>query len=85
MNTTHLRNPNTTSPDSVETLKAELSKVSETVKAMASEQFGAAAEKAQVKAAATVTDLEVAIRKNPTQAAVMAAGLGFVIGLVLTR
>ena len=86
MNTTQLRNP-TAQPkqDTVETLKTDLSKLSETVKALASEQFGSVADQVQVKAATTVTDLESAIRKNPTQAAVVAAGVGFLIGLVLTR
>ena len=86
MNTTQLRNP-TAQPqqDTVETLKADLGKLSETVKALASEQFGSVADQVQVKAATTVTDLESAIRKNPTQAAVVAAGVGFLIGLVLTR
>ena len=86
MNTTPLRNqPSPSSPDTVETLKSDLSKLSETVKALAGEQFGSAVEQAQTKAATTVTDLESAIRKNPTQAAAIAAGVGFLVGLVLTR
>ena len=86
MNTTQLRNPTAQPPqDTIETLKTDLSKLSETVKALASEQFGSVADQVQVKAATTVTDLESAIRKNPTQAAVVAAGVGFLIGLVLTR
>ena len=71
--------------DNVETLKSDLGKLSETVKAMASEQFGSVAEKVQDKAASTVSDLESAIRRNPSQAAVVAAGLGFLIGLIVTR
>ena len=86
MNTTQLRNPSAPpAQDTVETLKADLGKLSETVKALASEQFGSVAESVQVKAATTVTDLETVIRKNPTQAAVMAAGIGFLIGLIMTR
>ena len=86
MNTAPLRDSTATpNQDTVETLKTDLGKLSETVKALASEQFGSVADKVQVKAATTVTDLESAIRRNPTQAAVMAAGVGFLIGLVLTR
>ena len=86
MNTTQMRNPSSaSSPDTVETLKADLGKLADTVKSLATEQFGSVAENVQVKAATTVTDLETAIRKNPTQAAVVAAGVGFLVGLVLTR
>ena len=86
MSTTQMRNtPSTSSADTVETLKDDLGKLAETVKTLASEQFGSVAENVQVKAATTVTDLETAIRKNPTQAAVVAAGIGFLVGLVLTR
>ena len=75
----------TGSQDTVETLKADISKLTETVKTLASEQLGSVAGSVQDKAASTVTDLEVAIRNNPTQAAAVAAGVGFLIGLVLTR
>lgn len=71
--------------DTVETLKADISKLTETVKTLAGEQFGAVAGTVQDKAASTVTDVELAIRKNPTQAAAIAAGVGFLIGLMLTR
>ncbi len=71
--------------DTVETLKADISKLTETVKTLASEQLGTVAGTVQHKAASTVTDVELAIRKNPTQAAVIAAGVGFLIGLMLTR
>ena len=86
MNTTQLRS-SATQPqqDTVETLKTDLGKLSESVKALASEQFGSVADQAKVKAATTVTDLESSIRRNPTQAALVAAGVGFLIGLVLTR
>ena len=89
MNTTQLRgsgsSPSTPAQDTVETLKADLGKLSDTVKSLANEQFGNVAEKVQDKAAATVTELESAIRRNPSQAAIVAAGLGFLIGLIVTR
>ena len=30
-------------------------------------------------------DVEAAIRRNPSQAAMIAAGIGFVVGLILSR
>jgi ElaB/YqjD/DUF883 family membrane-anchored ribosome-binding protein len=72
-------------PVTVDDLKSELSQLASTVQKLAADQFGEAAEAAQQQAANKVSDLEVAIRKNPTQAAAVAAGIGFLIGLVLTR
>lgn len=73
------------STETVETLKADIAKLTETVKSLASEQLSNVSDNVQDKAASTVTDIEAAIRKNPTQAAAVAAGIGFVIGLILTR
>lgn len=50
--------------DTVETLKADISKLTETVKTLASEQLGTVAGTVQDKAASTVTDVELAIRKT---------------------
>ena len=72
-------------PVTVETLKTDLSNLATTVQKMASDQLGTAAGQVQDQAAQKVSDLEAAIRRNPTQAAVIAAGAGFLIGLVLTR
>jgi ElaB/YqjD/DUF883 family membrane-anchored ribosome-binding protein len=44
-----------------------------------------ATEQVQDKAKETLGDIEVAIRRNPTQGALIAAGVGFVVGLLLTR
>jgi ElaB/YqjD/DUF883 family membrane-anchored ribosome-binding protein len=32
-----------------------------------------------------VSDIEASIRRNPSQAALVAAGIGFVFGLILSR
>jgi ElaB/YqjD/DUF883 family membrane-anchored ribosome-binding protein len=44
-----------------------------------------ATEQVQDKAKETLGDIEAAIRRNPTQGALIAAGVGFVVGLLLTR
>ena len=72
-------------PVSVDTLKAELTHLASTVQQLATDQFGAAAGAMQDQATAKVNDLEAAIRRNPTQAAAIAAGIGFAIGLILRR
>lgn len=72
-------------PATIDTLKAELSHLASTVQQLATDQFGTAAGAVQEKAAGTVNDLEVAIRRNPTQAAAIAAGAGFLLGLILRR
>ncbi len=69
----------------VDTLKDELSNLATTVQKLASDQFGTTAAQVQQTAATKVSDLEVAIRKSPTQAAAIAVGIGFLVGLVLTR
>ncbi len=70
---------------SIDQLKTELLSLASTVKQLASDQFGDAAGAVQDQASAKVNDLEAAIRRNPTQAAAIAAGLGFVVGLILRR
>lgn len=69
----------------VDTLKDELSNLAATVQTLASEQFGSTAAQVQQTAATKVSDLEAAIRKSPTQAAAIAVGMGFLVGLMLTR
>lgn len=75
----------TDAPVTVDTLKSDIASLASTVQKLAGEQLGTAAEQVQDQAAQKVNDLEAAIRRNPTQAAVVAAGVGFLIGLVLTR
>ncbi len=71
--------------DSVATLRADIAALADSVKHLAAEQIGASAEDVQGKAAETLGDIEAAIRRNPTQAALIAAGLGFIVGLILSR
>ena len=66
---------------SADTLKGELNQLASSVQQLAADQIGAL----QHQASAKVNDLEAAIRRNPTQAAAIAAGIGFAIGLILRR
>ncbi len=71
--------------DNVAALRADISNLAESVKRLAKEQLGATAEEVQDKAKEKLGDLEAAIRRNPSQAALIAAGMGFVFGLILSR
>ena len=51
----------------------------------AKEQATRAVDSAQHVAMDTVGDLEKRIRANPTQSALVAAGLGLMIGMILSR
>ena len=46
---------------------------------------GTSVEDVQDKAKEKISDVEAAIRRNPSQAALIAAGIGFVFGLILSR
>ncbi len=71
--------------DSVAALRADIAALADSVKRLAAEQIGTSAEDVQDKAVEKLSDIEAAIRRNPTQAALIAAGVGFVVGLILSR
>ncbi len=71
--------------DNVQALRDDISSLAESVKRLASEQLGSSVEDLQDKAKEKVGDVEAAIRRNPSQAALIAAGVGFVFGLILSR
>jgi ElaB/YqjD/DUF883 family membrane-anchored ribosome-binding protein len=71
--------------DNVAALRADIANLADSVKRLASEQLGSSVEDAQDKAMEKLGDVEAAIRRNPSQAAMIAAGIGFVVGLILTR
>ncbi len=71
--------------DNVAALRADISNLAESVKRLAKEQLGATAVEVQDKAKEKLGDLEATIRRNPSQAALFAAGVGFVFGLILSR
>ncbi len=51
----------------------------------AKEQASRAMDTAQTAAMDTVSDLEKRIRANPTQSALVAAGIGLMLGMILSR
>jgi ElaB/YqjD/DUF883 family membrane-anchored ribosome-binding protein len=71
--------------DSYEAIKGDIASLTESVKKLAAEHMGSAVEGAQDQVKQKLGDMESSIRKNPTQAALIAAGIGFVVGLVITR
>jgi ElaB/YqjD/DUF883 family membrane-anchored ribosome-binding protein len=71
--------------DNVAALRSDIAALADSVKRLAAEQLGSGVEDAQDKAMEKLGDVEAAIRRNPTQAAAIAAGIGFVVGLILSR
>ena len=71
--------------DSYDALKGDIANLADSVKRLATEHMGSAVEGAQDQAKQRLGDIEKSIRKNPTQAALIAAGVGFLVGLVVTR
>ncbi len=71
--------------DNVTALREDIAKLADSVKRLAADQIGTSVEDVQDKAMEKVGDLEAAIRRNPSQSALIAAGIGFVVGLILAR
>jgi ElaB/YqjD/DUF883 family membrane-anchored ribosome-binding protein len=71
--------------DNVTALREDIASLATSVKRLAAEQLGTSVEDVQEKAMEKVGDLETAIRRNPSQSALIAAGVGLVVGLVLAR
>lgn len=71
--------------DNVTALREDVANLAASVKRLAAEQIGTSVEDVQDKAMEKVGDLENAIRRNPTQSALIAAGVGLVVGLILSR
>ena len=59
--------------------------LADSVKRLAAEQIGSSVEDVQDKALEKLGEVEAAIRRNPGQATAIAAGIGFVVGLILSR
>ena len=71
--------------DSVAALRQDIASLAESVKRLAAEQVGSSVEDVQDKAKETISDIEASIRRNPSQAALIAAGIGFVLALLARR
>jgi len=71
--------------DDFDALRADVSRLAENVRKLAANELGTSVEDLQAKAGEQITAAERAIRRNPTQAALLAAGIGFLAGLVIIR
>jgi len=71
--------------DDIDALRVDIASLANSVSKLASEKLGAAAGDAQALAGEKLADVEGMIRRNPTQAALIAVGVGFLAGLMLTR
>ena len=71
--------------DDVDALRSDIASLANSVSKLASQKMGSVAVDAQALATEKLSDVETAIRKNPTQSAMIAVGVGFLIGLVLVR
>ncbi len=71
--------------DDVDSLRSDIANLASSVSKLASEKVGSAVGDAQAAAEQKLGDLESVIRKNPTQSAMIAAGVGFLFGLILSR
>lgn len=71
--------------DQIALLRKDLSGLAHTVTGLANEQLGEAAGEVRHLAADKASDVQAAIRANPMQSAAVAAGIGFMLGLLMTR
>jgi ElaB/YqjD/DUF883 family membrane-anchored ribosome-binding protein len=71
--------------DDIDALRGDIANLANSVSKLASDKFGTAAGDAQALAGEKLADVEGLIRRNPTQAALIAVGVGFLAGLILTR
>lgn len=68
-----------------EALRSDVSRLAESVRNLATNELGTTVEDIQAKAGEQISAAERAIRRNPTQAAIIAAGVGFLVGLIMIR
>ncbi len=71
--------------DDFTALRDDVARLADSVSKLAADQLGSSVEDLQEKAGAHVNAAEQAIRRNPTQAALIAAGVGFLVGLIMIR
>lgn len=71
--------------DEIDALRSDIASLASTVGRLATEKAGSALGDTQAIASEKLGDLEKAIRDNPTQSAMIAVGVGFLVGLILNR
>ena len=71
--------------DQIALLRTDLSGIASTVSDLAKEQIGEAVGDMRAAASERANNVETAIRAKPMQSAAIAAGIGFALGLLITR
>lgn len=71
--------------EDLDALRSDIASLAGSVGNLAKERFGDAVGDAQDAANRKMNDVEHAIRSNPTQATLIAAGVGFLLGMFLIR
>ena len=71
--------------DNYEALRRDVADLASSVKRLADAEFGSAATQVKDAASKGMGQVEASIRSNPTQAAIIAAGAGFLVGLLIAR
>lgn len=71
--------------DSYETMRSDIAELANSVKKLAGTEFGGMVEGAQEQAELRLSQVEKSIREKPAQAAMIAAGVGFLVGLLIVR
>lgn len=71
--------------DNYEALRRDVTELASSVKRLADAELGIAATQVQDAAVKGAGQVEASIRRNPTQAALIAAGAGFLVGLLIAR
>jgi ElaB/YqjD/DUF883 family membrane-anchored ribosome-binding protein len=71
--------------ESVSSLRADITELAGAVKRLADAEFGQAASQTQETAERSLHAMEERIRRHPTQSALIAAGAGFLVGLLISR
>ena len=86
MTSPYAANPVAPTPqESIQTLKADISKLGETVQQLAIGEFDAVTGNIRGKSKEKLTAMQDYLNEKPTQSILMAVGLGVIIGLVIRR
>ena len=66
-------------------LRSDIGDLTSSVKRLAETEFGGTISEAREAGERGMAQVEASIKKNPTQAALIAAGVGFLVGLMIAR
>ena len=86
MTSPYAANPAAPTPqESMQTLKADISKLGETVQQLAIGEFDAVTGNIRGKSKEKLTAMQNYFNEKPTQSLLMAVGLGVIIGFIIRR